>query len=372
MPEKTPNLTLTVIAADVGGFIGHISSHPDVLDTAKERLYNAKEKGVITDFHVLRCGDDLGLVITHTRGCGDKTIHEMSWNTLDACTETAVELKLHKAGEDMARGGREGKEGRMREAAGPSVAEMEFIERPSEPVAVFMANKTTLGAWNLPVFKMFADPFNTAGLVQDPLMFDGFTFKMLDVAGGVEFAVTAPADLYTLTALAGMTSRYLITSVARNADSEIAAVISARNLDSNGSSSISRDNPAAIIRCQTGFPAVGETLESFSIPHLVGGWMRESHIGPLMPVPFYEANPSRFDGPPRLIGAGFQISHGRLIGPHDLFDDPSFDETRRLANQICEYMRRHGPFEPHRVAGTKTESEAISRILERLKEKTGR
>ena len=367
MTATGDKLTLTVIAADVGGFIGHISSHPDVLDTAKERLHNAKEKGVITDFHVLRCGDDLGLILTHRLGCGAKAIHELSWNTLDACTETALELKLHKAGEDMTKGDRS-----RDNSAGPSFAEMEFVERTSEPVIVFMANKTSAGAWNLPVYKIFADPFNTAGLVQDALMFDGFTFRILDVNEGTEITLAAPRDLYSIIALASATSKYVITAVARNTDLETAAVVAARKLDRDGAASTSADNPVAIIRCQAGFPAVGEALESFTTAHLVGGWMRQAHNGPLMPVPFYEANPSRFDGPPRLIGAGFQISHGRLVGPHDMFDDPSFDETRRLANQITEYLRRHGPFEPHRLTGIKSETAALAHILERLKERPGR
>ncbi len=85
-----------------------------------------------------------------------------------------------------------------------------------------------------------------------------------------------------------------------------------------------------------------------------------------MPVPFYEANPVRFDGPPRLMAAGFQISGGRLIGPHDLFDDPSFDEARSLANKVTEYIRRHGPFEPHRLAAEGLRHTAIDEALLRI------
>ena len=47
---------------------------------------------------------------------------------------------------------------------------MEFVERPSEPVIIFMADKTEPGAWNYPLYKIFADPFNTIGLVIDPKM----------------------------------------------------------------------------------------------------------------------------------------------------------------------------------------------------------
>jgi fructose 1,6-bisphosphatase len=50
---------------------------------------------------------------------------------------------------------------------GPGYAELELTERPSEPVLCF-ADKTNPGAWNLPLFRTFADPFTTAGLVIDP------------------------------------------------------------------------------------------------------------------------------------------------------------------------------------------------------------
>jgi fructose 1,6-bisphosphate aldolase/phosphatase len=60
---------------------------------------------------------------------------------------------------------------------GPGVAEMEFEERESEPFIIFMADKTSAGAWNLPLFKIFADPFNTAGLVIAPSLHAGFHFE---------------------------------------------------------------------------------------------------------------------------------------------------------------------------------------------------
>ena len=63
----------------------------------------------------------------------------------------------------------------------------------------------------------------------------------------------------------------------------------------------------------------------FTMPHIVEGWMRGSHYGPLMPCRVGDAHPGRFDGPPRVIALGFQIAEGQLIGPRDMFDDPSFD-----------------------------------------------
>jgi len=61
------------------------------------------------------------------------------------------------------------------------VAEMEIEERTAEPVVAFMMDKTEPGAFNLPIFKIFADPFNTAGLVIDPACHHGFTFEVWDI-----------------------------------------------------------------------------------------------------------------------------------------------------------------------------------------------
>jgi fructose 1,6-bisphosphate aldolase/phosphatase len=94
---------------------------------------------------------------------------------------------------------------------------------------------------------------------------------------------------------------------------------------------------------------VGEVLEPFATAWTVAGCMRVSHHAPLMPVGQRHAPPSRFDGPPRVVALGFQITTGRLIGPRDLCADVAFDRARTQANEIMDYLRRHGPFEPHRL-----------------------
>jgi fructose 1,6-bisphosphate aldolase/phosphatase len=85
-----------------------------------------------------------------------------------------------------------------------------------------------------------------------------------------------------------------------------------------------------------------------------------------MPVAFHKANPSRFDGPPRVIAAGFQLCNGKLIGPRDLFDDPAFDEARKRANEIADYLRRHGPFEPHRLGLEDLEYTTMPQLMKKL------
>ena len=61
----------------------------------------------------------------------------------------------------------------------------------------------------------------------------------------------------------------------------------------------------------------GKRLDKRERKKLIGkvevkGWMRGSHNGPIMPVAVADATPSRFDGPPRVIGLGFQIAEGKL------------------------------------------------------------
>ncbi|NOY65161.1 MAG: fructose 1,6-bisphosphatase [Nitrospirae bacterium] len=361
MAEK---ITLSVIKADVGGYVGHSSIHQNLIDVAKEKLSKAKDSGMLVDFHVTRVGDDLELIMTHERGVDNEEIHQLAWDTFLAATEEAKKLKLYGAGQDLLSDAFSGNIKGM----GPGVAEMEFVERKSEPVIIFMADKTSPGAWNLPLYCMFADPFNTAGLVIDPTMHEGFQFDVVDVYGHKAITLSCPEEMYDLLMLIGAMRRFMIRRVYRK-DGEICASASTQKLSLIAGRYVGKDDPVLIVRCQSGMPAVGEALEPFAFPHIVEGWMRGSHHGPLMPVPFYEANPSRFDGPPRVIAAGFQITNGHLIGPRDLFDDPAFDRARQLANEIGDYLRAHGPFEPHRLGLDDLEYTTMPQLMKKLEDR---
>jgi fructose 1,6-bisphosphate aldolase/phosphatase len=98
----------------------------------------------------------------------------------------------------------------------------------------------------------------------------------------------------------------------------------------------------------------------------VEGWMRGSHNGPLTPVPVTGCNPTRFDGPPRVIAAGFQLAEGRLVGPVDMFDDVAFDNARQQAMDMADMLRRHGPFEPHRLPLDEMEYTTMPQVMKKL------
>lgn len=359
-------VTVSLIKADVGSIAGHVVVHPKLEEVARSRLQQAKETGLLIDYYVYHVGDDLQLLMTHTKGENNPEIHKLAWEIFVEATESVSKpLKLYGAGQDLLS---EAFSGNIR-GLGPGVAEMEFEERKSEPILVFSADKTEPGAWNFKLYKIFADPFNTAGLIIDPLMHEGFVFEVLDLLEGKAVKLNAPEDTYDLLALIGTTGRYVIRRVWRKADNEIAAAASVTRLSLIAGRYVGKDDPVLIIRAQHGLPATGEVLEAFAFPHLVAGWMRGSHTGPLMPVSLRDAKCTRFDGPPRVVGLGFQLHDGRLEGPVDLFDDPAFDYARKLANEVAEYMRRHGPFMPHRLGPEEMEYTTLPQVLAKLRDR---
>ena len=356
-------VTLSVIKADVGGWVGHCSMHPDLIAAGDSALAKAKKAGLIIDYHVTRCGDDLQFIMTHTNGTDNREIHELAWNTFKTCTGIAKKLKLHGAGQDLLADAFSGNV----KGQGPGVAEMDINERESEPVVIFMADKTASGAWNLPLYHIFCDPFNTIGLVISSNMHKGFLFEVHDVKESKKIIFKCPEETYDMLVFIGAPSRYTVKAVYSRETGEIAASSSTQKLSLIAGRYVGKDDPVCIVRAQGIFPAVGEVLEPFARPHIVEGWMRGSHNGPLMPVAVKESNPTRFDGPPRVIAAGFQLAEGRLVGPVDMFDDPAFNNARQAALNMADMLRRHGPFEPHRLPLEEMEYTTMPQVMQKLR-----
>ena len=357
-------ITLSVIKANVGGFVGHTDMHEDVLEKARECLAKAASKELLIDSWTTRCGDDLALMMTHEKGVDNKEIHRVAWETFTACAEVAEKLHLYQPAQDLLS---ETFTGSCR-GLGPGVAEIAFRERPSETFIVFLADKCELGAWNLPLYKIFADPFNTAGLVVDPSMHEGFAFEILDIIENKTLTLQCPGDIYDLIMFLGSRGRFVVNKVIRRVDGMVAAFTSCPRPVGMGSSA-GTDDPVLIVRCQNGLPTVGEATEAFAFPHMVSGWMRSTYQGPMMPVGFKDARAFRYDGPPRVTAAGFQLANGEFVGPVDLFDDPAFDDVRRKAITVVEYLRRHGPFEPHRVPHDQMANTPFPPLLARLEDR---
>lgn len=366
MPEKT---TLSVIKADVGSIAGHQVVHPRLLEVANDALSEAQSMGVLEDFYVTHCGDDLELIMTHRHGVDASKVHELAWHTFKKGAKEAESLGLYGAGQDLLVDAFAGNVRGM----GPGSAELEFEERPAEPVAIFMMDKTEPGTFNFPVYRMFADPFCSAGLVIDTAMHEGFRFEVMDIKASRVVTFDLPEETYDLLAFIGTKGQYVVRRVyARGGqvpEDEAVAAVSTDKLAQIAGKYVGKDDPVALVRSQSGLPAMGEILEAWSWPFLAAGWNRGSHNGPVLPVTMDSNRVGRFDGPPRVFGLGFQVRDARLVGPVDLFDDPSFEPVRRQAAELADYMRRHGPFEPHRLPMDEMEYTTMPELMAKVKDR---
>jgi len=327
--------TISVVGAGAGSFPGRSRVHPRLLEEAAKRL-KEQENGLLVDSFVARCGDGLELVMTHARGTGDEEIHRLADEVLLACEGIAKRMRLHGVDRESSSDAVEG------------AAEMEFEERESEPVLLFMAAGAQGGAWNLPLYRTFADPFTTPGLVNDPRMQNGFVFEVHDLAARRRAFFRTPEESYSLLACIGAPSRYVVGRVFSK-EGAVAASTSTRSSNEGAGGPVGAGHPVMIVRSETAFPAAGEILTPFTTPSLVAGRLRGAPYAPLVPVAVCDASGTVSDGPPRATCLGFQICNGRLIGPADLFDDPAFDRARRRCFELAETLRELGPFGPART-----------------------
>jgi fructose 1,6-bisphosphate aldolase/phosphatase len=335
-------------------------------------LKDAQKEQIINSYFVFNAGDDLELLMVHTNGENNPEIHKLAWNIFKKASDKAKSLKLYGAGQDLLKSAFSGNVRGM----GPGVAEMEIVERDSDPIAVFAADKTEPGAFNFPMFKIFGDPNNTAGLVIDSSMIGGFKFEVLDVIENKKVIVKCPEEMYELIALIGTPERYVISHVWRARDNLICGATSTTRLSLIAGKYVGKDDPVSIVRAQHGLPALGEILAPYMHSYFVEGWMRGSHWGPLMPVSLKDSRCTIFDGPPRIVALGFQICNGMIASDDngeplisDLFEDPAFNLARREAIEYATILRRMGEFEPARLSSHAMEYTTLPKVLEKLKKR---
>lgn len=74
-------------------------------------------------------------------------------------------------------------------------------------------DKTEPGAFNLPMFRMFADPSRTAGLITDPSFRQSFRFEVWEVREQKKVMISCPEVMYDMLVLIGVRSRYVTRRV---------------------------------------------------------------------------------------------------------------------------------------------------------------
>jgi len=356
-------ITLTAIKADVGSIGGHLC--PSEKLEAAVREYVSWQKGrLITDYFVTHTGDDIAILMTHGHGVGDEAVHKLAWDAFLAGTKVAKEQGLYGAGQDLLK---DSFSGNIR-GLGPAVAEMEFDERPGEPFLLFMADKTEPGAYNLPLYLAFADPMYNAGLILSPAVGGGYVFTVMDVDctdGDRVIELASPEDIYDLVALLRDNGRFVVESIHSCDNGNIAVSCCTTRLRNIAGKYVGKDDPIMLVRTQKDFPATGEILAPFEICHYVSGFMRGSHIGPLMPVKA-RTSVSFFDGPPVVSCLAFCVHQGKLTEPTDVFDHPYWDWIRQKAARKAHDIREQGFSGPAMLPVHDLEYVGISHRLDAL------
>jgi fructose 1,6-bisphosphate aldolase/phosphatase len=359
-------LTLSVIKADIGSIGGHVAPSKKLVQTVEDAV-QAAGRNLILDHRVGFTGDDIAILMTHTRGEGSEAIHKLAWDAFVAGTEAAKRQGLYGAGQDLLKTSFSGNVKGM----GPAVAEMEIEERPAEPFLLFAADKTDPGAFNLPLYLAFADPMNTPGLVLAPAIARGYRFVIMDVnctEGDRIIELEAPAELYEIATLLRDPERFVVESVWSRATGEQAAAVATSRLHNIAGKYTGKDDPVMLVRAQMNFPATGEILAPFAMSHFVAGGMRGSHNMPLMPVPLGTGT-SYFDGPPLVTCAGYCVHEGKLTEPVDNFAHPFWDAVRNHAAAKAMEIRRQGFFGAAMLPMAELE---YTGIVEKLAELDGR
>jgi fructose 1,6-bisphosphate aldolase/phosphatase len=356
-------ITLSCIKADIGSIGGHVRPSEGVLAKVTEYI-EGNRGGMITDYYVGFTGDDISILLVHQRGIGSSEVHRLAWEAFKAATEVAKEEGLYGAGQDLLKDAFTGNV----KGLGPAVAELEFEERPGEPFLLVAADKTEPGAYNLPLYLAFADPMYGSGLMLSPTMREGFSFNIMDVSyteGDRVIKLNAPEDLYDIACLLRDNERFVVESIYSRTTGEQAVACSTTRLHNIAGRYTGKDDPVMIVRVQSQFPATGEVLAPYEIGHYVGGWMRGSHHGPLMPV---EKNStiSYFDGPPIVSCLGFCVREGKLTEPIDAFDHPFWDWVRDKVSQKATELRRQGLFGPAMLGYSELEYGGITERMKRL------
>lgn len=255
--------TVTVVTADLGGFPAGLKAHPLVVEKAAQML-RKEHGGLIVDSFVTRCGGRIACVFTHQ---DDQGVADLIDRVLEECRTLAAGLGLAGQGE---------------------VGRADLPVGTGDGVLVFLSSGAGEGAWSTVLPRIFADPYTTPALVDDPLLSRGFTFTCTD--GEV---YSTPSGVYNL--LGHIRTGASIVRV-DGPEKTVATVGTGTGTD-----------PVLLLGTGRGCPPAPGVLAAVA-------------ASDFMPVGLCDAVPVCT----KAVCLGFGVHEGMLIGPADLFDDPLF------------------------------------------------
>ena len=355
-------ITVSVIKADVGGIGGHTRPSDALIDAVKETVKNSG--GLLIDHYIGYCGDDVHIVMSHTKGVDNKDVHKLAWDAFEAGTAVAKKEGLYGAGQDLLKDSFSGNVKGM----GPGVAELEFEERPNEAFTVFAADKTEPGCFNYPMYRLFVDALSNTGLIVNKSLAEGVRFTIMDVEDGTIADLELWQDKPTLEAALMYPGRYVIAEI-HTKEGEPILSASTDRLHNIAGIYVGKDDPVCLIRTQKLFPATEEAGSVFNNPHYVAGNTRGSHNMPLMPVKLNSAATINFCIP-IVQSLVFSMHEGKFTGPFDGFSTPDWDYIREQATKKALAIRSQGFIHPATLVPDELEyAEGYKARMSKLKEK---
>ena len=355
-------ITISAIKADVGGVGGHTRPSDGLLDAVRKTIKN--DGDLLIDHYIGYCGDDVHIIMTHTKGVDNKDIHQLAWTAFEEGTKVAKQEGLYGAGQDLLKDSFSGNVKGM----GPGVAELEFEERPNEAFTVFAADKTEPGAFNYPFYRMFIDGLSNTGLIINESLAEGVIINIMDVEKAKIAKLTLWEDKPTIEAALMYPGRYVVASI-NTKDGEPIVSSSTDRLHNIAGTYVGKDDPICIVRTQKNFPATEEVGSVFNNPHYVAGNTRGSHHMPLMPVKLNSAATIDFCIP--IVSAlVFSVHDGKLTGPFDGFSTADWDYIRQIATQKALAIRSQGFIHPATLIPSELEyAEGYKARMEKLDSK---
>ena len=355
-------ITVSVIKADVGGIGGHTRPSDALIDAVKETVKNSGD--LLIDHYIGYCGDDVHIVMSHTKGVDNKDVHKLAWDAFEAGTAVAKKEGLYGAGQDLLKDSFSGNVKGM----GPGVAELEFEERANEAFTVFAADKTEPGCFNYPMYRLFVDALSNTGLIVNKSLAEGVCFTIMDVEDGTVAELELWQDKPTLEAALMYPGRYVIAEI-HTKEGEPILSASTDRLHNIAGIYVGKDDPVCLIRTQKLFPATEEAGSVFNNPHYVAGNTRGSHNMPLMPVKLNSAATINFCIP-IVQSLVFSMHEGKFTGPFDGFSTPDWDYIREQATKKALAIRSQGFIHPATLVPDELEyAEGYKARMSKLKEK---
>lgn len=346
----------------------------------------------IVDYKVWQVGDDVQLTIQHYEGAESKLIHSLAWDTLIYAAEKSELAQPYGYKQDilvdrLVSGNVQG--------AGPGYAEVSL--KQGESVVNLSGDKSAPGVFTVPLLALI----NKA--LSEGKFKDGLIAEIWDInhSNRVFLDMTDPNDYQEALDLLRAPDRFAIKRIwetnsgwketynlknfrdlgaenQQQAYEMLKGILNSRPLVAASTERlvltageyVGKDDPTILFRISAEGFTKDDVIGVWQYVQVALGFMRGSHVGPVMPDIQGKALPHRFDGPPPI--SGWVINNitkeaGAFVKAKDAFGYVQWlSKIQEKANFMADVLRRQGAFPPHVVEGPDKEYTTAPKVMAAL------